>query len=525
MKKWSLRKKLTLPLLVLLPILGYGIFELTSLTSDEEELEAIYKRQLDAVLFSINQYTDDQVRIWTTDLDMIYGTVSQEKLYDTLVDNDPVFRALYVRDQEGGSQEYIGISDDYNSPAFRSNIDSLYQLSGPLFRRLTRYKETGFQKLEVTDDMFVADGIELGYKIFVIGEGVNIRRCIYLFDTEVFVEHALAPKFQQIAQGQFTLVCRRVSDGAEIYSTSDEVTEGIFSQPLISLPQYSLGISRRGGTIEQAVAKRKRQNLISLGLLVVFLLFGLSLVFRNIRKEIELAENKADFVSNVSHEIRTPLALINMFAETLLMDRVRTEEKKKEYYEIITKEVARLSNMVNRILSFSKMEANKRNYNKQTLSLTEVAAEVANTYSYHLESNGFAHSFKQEENVPYIEADREALIEVMVNLIDNAMKYSDQKKQVDIRTGIENGMACVEITDQGMGIPKNKLHKLFEKFYRVPTGDVHEVQGAGLGLSIVKQIVDAHKGKVLVESTLGQGSSFRLLFPAIDNENGKNINS
>lgn len=524
MKKWSLRKKLTLPLLVLLPILGYGIFELTSLTSDEEELEKIYKRQLDAVLFSINQYTDDQVRNWTTDLDMVYGTVDNEKLYDTLVNNDPVFRALYLQDGEGNNREYIGISDEYHSPGFQSNIDSLYEVSKPLFRRLTRYKETGFQKLEVTDDMFVADGIELGYKIFVIGEGDDVRRCIYLFDTEVFVEHTLVPKFQQIAQDQFTLVCRRISDGSEIYSTTDEPTDGLFSQPLISLPQYELGIARRGGTIEQAVAKRKRQNLISLGLLVVFLLFGLSLVFRNIRREVELAENKADFVSNVSHEIRTPLALINMFAETLLMDRVRTEEKKKEYYEIITKEVGRLSNMVNRILSFSKMEANKRNYNKQPLLLTEVAREVANTYSYHLESNGFAYSF-EEEDVPYIEADREALIEVMVNLIDNAMKYSDQKKQVDIRVAEENGMACVKITDHGVGIPANKLHKLFEKFYRVPTGDVHEVQGAGLGLSIVKQIVDAHKGKVVVESTLGEGSSFKLLFPAIDNNNGENINS
>ncbi len=525
MKKWSLRKKLTLPLLVILPILAYGVFELTSLTSDEEELEKIYRRQLDAVLFSINQYTDDKVRNWTRDLDMVYGTVDNEKLYDTLVDNDPVFRALYIRDSDGNNQEYIGISEDYNSKAFQRNIDSLYNLSETLFRRLTRYKETGFLKLEVTDDMFVADGIELGYKIFVIGQGDHIKRCIYLFDTQVFVEHGLVPKFQQIAQDEFTLVCRRISDGAEIYSTSDEPTDGLFSMPLVSLPQYELGIARRGSTIEQAVAKRKRQNLISLGLLVIFMLFGLSLVFRNIRKEVELAENKADFVSNVSHEIRTPLALINMFAETLLMDRVRTEEKKKEYYEIITKEVGRLTNMVNRILSFSKMEANKRKYNKQPLSLSTVAREVANTYSYHLESNGFAYSFEEGNEVPFIEADREALIEVMVNLIDNAMKYSDQKKQVDIRTGNEDGMACVEITDHGVGIPRDKLNKLFEKFYRVPTGNVHEVQGAGLGLSIVKQIVDAHDGKVTVESTLGQGSSFKLLFPAIDKENGENINS
>lgn len=520
MKKWSLRKKLTLPLLVLLPILVYGFFELNSLTSDEEELEKIYKRQLDAVLFSINQYTDDKVRNWTTQLDMLYGTVTNEELYDTLIQNDPIFRALYTRDQQGLNREYLGISEDYHSAAFQGQVDSLFEVSQSLFRRLVRYKETGFQKLEVTDDMFKADGIELGYKTFVLGKGDNIRLCIYLFDTEVFVEHHLVPKFQQIAQDQFTLVCSRVSDGSELYSTSNEATVGLYSQTLISLPQYELGIARKGGTIEQAVAKRKRQNLTSLGLLLAFLIFGLSLVFRNIRKEVELAENKADFVSNVSHEIRTPLALINMFAETLLMDRVRTEEKKKEYYKIITKEVGRLSNMVNRILSFSKMEANKREYNKQPLSLGEVAQEVVSTYSYHLESNGFAHSFSAGQAMPHILADREALIEVMVNLIDNAMKYSEERKQVDIRTNMEEGMACVEIKDHGMGIPRNQLHKLFDKFFRVPKGDVHEVQGAGLGLSIVKQIVDAHDGKILVESTLGEGSTFKLLFPIINNENG-----
>jgi two-component system phosphate regulon sensor histidine kinase PhoR len=520
MKKWSLRKKLTLPLLVLVPILVYGLFELNSLTSDEEALKGIYQRQMDAVLFSIDQYSSYEVRSWTNDLDMLYGTMSNDSLYGRLVENDPVFRALYIRNENREDEEYLGISEDYHSAAFQRGIDSLFNSSKALFSRLIRYKETGFQKLEVTEETFKADGKELGFKIFVIGRSTDIRLCIYLFDTEVFVEHHLVPKFQQIAQDQFTLVCRRSSDGTELYATSSEVNEDLYTQSLTSLPQYELGIAPKGGTIELAVAKRKQQNLISLGLLLLFLFFGLSLVFRNIRKEVELAENKADFVSNVSHEIRTPLALINMFAETLLMDRVRTEEKKKEYYEIITKEVGRLSNMVNRILSFSKMEAGKRAYNKQPLSLTEVAEEVVNTYSYHLESNGFEYAFVPAEATPLIMADREALIEVMVNLIDNAMKYSEQQKQVSVKTGVENEMVYVEIKDHGIGIARAQQSKLFEKFYRVPKGDVHEVQGAGLGLSIVKQIVDAHGGKILVESKQGEGSTFRLLFPEIDNENG-----
>jgi len=386
---------------------------------------------------------------------------------------------VYKRQTTDSAQLFTN-SDLYRSAEFVRTIDSLNENSSTLFSRLRRYKEADFQKLEVMPETVNAGVFETGVLPFVIGKGDAMRDCFYFFDIEAFFANVLAPKFQEITRDQFILVCRRISDGYPVYATSDDYSSDLLTQTLVPLPKYEVGIAQVGGTVQEVVKRRKRQNLVSLGLLILFLLFGLGLVFRNIRREVELAQNKADFVSNVSHEIRTPLALINMFAETLLMGRVRTEEKKMEYYGIITKEVSRLTNMVNRILSFSKMEADKRTFNKQPLSINAVAGEVVNTYSYHLESNGFEHAYKAEEGLPPVNADREAVIEVVVNLIDNAMKYSLETKRVELFTGREGDMVYVKVKDHGMGIPKNQLNKLFEKFYRVPKGDVHDTKGACL---------------------------------------------
>jgi len=516
MKKKSFTKKLILPLFVLLPILVYGVFELNSLTKDEEALKKIYERQLDAVLFSIEQYVDDKMRTITGQLGFVNAQLSDEDFLDSISD-DPVFRALHIYDLNFEPIKKYSKSRVYEDAGFQNSTDSLVRSNSTLFNRLRRYKESNFQKLEVMNETLNAGVFETAILPFVIGSGDDMQYCLYLFDVQEFFEQVLSPKFQEVSRDQFVLVCRRIDDGFPVYATTDDFSSDLMTQTLVPLPKYEVGIAQVGGTVEEVVKRRKSQNLTSLGLLILFLLFGLFLVFRNIRREVELAQNKADFVSNVSHEIRTPLALINMFAETLLMGRVRTEEKKMEYYGIITKEVSRLTNMVNRILSFSKMEANKREFKKQVLSINQLSNEVMNTYSYHLESNGFAFELKLEENLPSIMADREALIEVVVNLIDNAMKYSLDTKWVEVSTGMEEGMVCVQVKDHGMGIPKNQLGKLFEKFYRVPIGDVHDTKGAGLGLTIVKQIIDAHEGKILVESTEGEGSAFKLLFPPIDN--------
>jgi two-component system phosphate regulon sensor histidine kinase PhoR len=202
-----------------------------------------------------------------------------------------------------------------------------------------------------------------------------------------------------------------------------------------------------------------------------------------------------------------------MFSETLEMGRIKTEEKKKEYYSIISQEANRLSKIVNSILNFSKMEAGKRQFNFVESYLNDVAENVYRSYKFHLEQKGFIFNIIKDESIPIIKVDEEAVSEAIVNLVDNAVKYSDSKKEIQIRTGIYDSFAYVEIEDKGIGIPLKDQKKVFEKFFRVSSGNVHNVKGSGIGLSIVKHIVDAHKGKIELSSVVGKGSKFRLLFP------------
>lgn len=496
-----------------MPVVAYGVFQLNSLTVDERELTTIYRRQLESVLFSVNQVAQDKSSEALKVVSNESPNANQTQIISQLSAFN-FFHALYRKEINGWGESVLTLNQKFMDDEFSKLAKTLAEENQSLVNRLVRYLEDGdFQKIQSFDSYLEFAGFQMDYQLFVSKENDKLYLNIYFFDGVKFIEQALVPKFQELSQGDFIITCSRIDDGSLVYSTSGELVGQIESEPLDLIPRFEVGIAREGGTVEQAVNRRKTNNLIALGLLMLIMIIGVGLVFRNVQREMELAQKKADFVSNVSHEIRTPLALINMFAETLLLGRVKNESKKKEYYEIITKEVSRLSNMLNRILSFSKIEANKREYSKSALDLTEVVEDVMNTYSYHLESNGFEHTIQlSESNLP-IKADKEALIEVLVNLIDNGMKYSLEEKQLEVKTGEEDGFAFVSIKDYGMGIAKNQLDKLFEKFYRVPTGDVHDTKGSGLGLSIVKHIIDAHEGKVNIISKPGEGSEFKVLIP------------
>jgi two-component system phosphate regulon sensor histidine kinase PhoR len=235
-----------------------------------------------------------------------------------------------------------------------------------------------------------------------------------------------------------------------------------------------------------------------------------------VNREIILAQNKADFVSSVSHELRTPLALISMFAETLLLGRITKEEKKREYFEIIFNETNRLTNIVNRILSFGKIEANKRVYTMEEVDLNKLISDVIRDYTFHLEQNGFNLNVKKSETPLWIKADRDAIYEGVINLIDNAVKYSPEKKEITIEVKGNTHQAWITVKDRGIGIPKDKIDQIFDKFYRATEKDIYKAKGAGLGLTILKHIMDAHNGKIEVDSVEGNGSTFKLIFEKIE---------
>jgi signal transduction histidine kinase len=252
-------------------------------------------------------------------------------------------------------------------------------------------------------------------------------------------------------------------------------------------------------------------------LVLVFLLVGIALTIRATDREARLAQAKSNFVSNVSHELKTPLSLLSLFSEILELGRVPSEEKKIEYYKIIRHESLRLNKMIDNILDFSKIEAGRKTYNFADGDMAEVIENVLSGYRYQIINFGFDIQTDIQSGLPPVLIDRDAMAQAISNLVDNAIKYSGAVKQLSIKTETLGSDLSIEIADRGIGIPRAEQAKVFEKFYRVGNGLVHDVKGSGLGLSLVKHIVEAHKGTISVESDVGKGSRFTILLPLVHN--------
>jgi len=249
-------------------------------------------------------------------------------------------------------------------------------------------------------------------------------------------------------------------------------------------------------------------------LLALALLGGIAFAFRAADRAIKLSTMKSDFVSNVSHELRTPLASIRVFAELLRLGRVRSPEKIQEYGEYIEAESRRLSGLINNILDFSRIESGRKTYDFTVSDVGEVVAAVLKSFEIRLAPEGFQIQFQGSATpLPAVEMDPDAISQAVHNLLDNAVKYSGESKEISVRLSREDDSVVISVEDHGVGIAGDEQKKIFERFHRVSTGLVHDVKGSGLGLSIVHHIVQAHRGRVTVQSQVGKGSTFSIHLP------------
>ncbi len=279
-----------------------------------------------------------------------------------------------------------------------------------------------------------------------------------------------------------------------------------------AFPGLTLAIKLRGTTLAAIGRHFVLTSFLTLGALSLIMAGGMVLTYRNVSKEMALARLKSDFVSNVSHELRTPLSLIRLYAETLEMGRLTSPEKYQEYYCIIRKESERLTALINNILDFSRIEAGRKEYDFRETDLRELVRNTLESYRYQIEQHGFMFEERIEE-VPPLRIDREAMARSLVNLVNNALKYSQDRKYIGVNLYRENGSVKLEVIDHGIGIPPQEQQKIFEKFYRVGDPLVHNTKGSGLGLSLVRHIVRAHGGEVVVDSAPGGGSKFTIALP------------
>jgi signal transduction histidine kinase len=250
-----------------------------------------------------------------------------------------------------------------------------------------------------------------------------------------------------------------------------------------------------------------------LALVLGVAVFGGYLLLRDVNRDVRMTEVRSQFVASVSHELKTPLTAIRMFAETLSMGRGRDERTRSEYLETIVNESERLARLVDNVLDFSKIEQGKKIYRLRPTRLDEVAGSAMRALQFPLAQQGFQLHLTVQEDLPELQADPDAIQQAILNLLTNAMKYSGDAREIDLRLCARNGDAVIEVADRGLGLAPEEQKRVFEKFYRAPSHESHLIAGTGLGLTLVAHIAKAHGGRVEVESALGAGSTFCLVIP------------
>lgn len=239
---------------------------------------------------------------------------------------------------------------------------------------------------------------------------------------------------------------------------------------------------------------------------------------RVVREEEELSRLQSDFVAGVSHELKTPLALIHLFGETLLEGRVSGEEKKREYYDIIVRESTRLTHLIDNVLDFSKLHSGGKMFELTVQDVGSAVRSIYDAYRHELEHAHMRHSLTLAENLPPVAMDRDAIGQAVLNLMSNAVKYADDEKEMTIEVTADTRRGrhgvLISVHDRGIGISPEDRARVFEGFYRANDPQVRKRRGTGLGLSLVRHIVESHGGSVSVESRLSKGTTFRIFLPA-----------
>ena len=309
----------------------------------------------------------------------------------------------------------------------------------------------------------------------------------------------------------------------------DEVARPIFGQPVAQRDQRFLYESSFGKTlyawriqtspknVGELQAQAETERLLGVLLIPVSTLIiavGLAIVLLTVAAERRTSRMKSDFIANVSHELKTPLSLIRMFGELLATGKHKGADSAREYAEIITREAERLSHLIDNVLDFARIERGKASYDFSEGQLDDVIERALDVARYRVEKEKMRLRTEIQPGLPPVRMDENAMTLVLLNLVDNAVKYAADGKEVDVRLLRTPGGVTLSVRDKGPGIPLEEQPRIFERFYRARTARDRNVRGSGIGLALVKHIVEAHGGRLAVESAPGKGATFTVSLPA-----------
>jgi len=276
-----------------------------------------------------------------------------------------------------------------------------------------------------------------------------------------------------------------------------------------TLYKWSVNVSMASGEeLAQAVQRRRVLEMVLVGLSSLVVIFGLIVIVVAAAQERRLANLKSDFVANVSHELKTPLSLVRMFSELLQSGRVESEEKRRQYLQIIVGESDRLASLIENVLDFAKVERGRQAYHFADGNLGEVVVRAVDVCRVRAEREGTELELDLAPGLPNVRLDERALEIAVINLIDNAMKYAPGR--VSVAVVASSGTLEVRVTDRGPGIVPEDRKRIFERFVRGKPSEGKQVRGSGIGLALVKHIAEAHGGKAWVEPAVPKGSVFVL---------------
>ncbi len=268
------------------------------------------------------------------------------------------------------------------------------------------------------------------------------------------------------------------------------------------------------------VQRRRLLELVMVTLSSVVIVAGVGTILVAAERERRMSALRSDFVANVSHELKTPLALIRMFGEMLQSGRVASDTKRQEYLEIIVRESERLSNLIENVLDFARVDRGREAYEFAEGDVGAAVGKAAAVYRYRAEREGVVLALDVAGDLPRARIDERAIQLAIINLVDNALKYAPESKVVSIRAAREGGVIAIRVADQGPGVPADERERIFERFVRGASASARDgdkgppVRGSGIGLALVRHIAESHGGRAWVESAAGHGSTFVVTIPS-----------
>jgi len=337
-----------------------------------------------------------------------------------------------------------------------------------------------------------------------------------IIDAEHLREDVLRPALREYFLSGETTWTAKGKDGAVILSSENPPAGPVaFRTNFVSnTPDWTLEFHQPPPRLIRTFLLSRRGLYSFVFLLIAgILVFGLALTIRSVSHELELARMKSDFVSTVSHEFKSPLTSIRQLAEMLQSGRVPSEERRQQYYDVLLEQSERLALLTDNILSLAKIEEGRAEFAFETTDVSALLTNVVSSFQERVRHEGFDIELKVQGPIPLVSVDRTALSQALTNLIDNAIKYSGDSRKVVVGASIEGQSLAIAVQDFGVGIKKEDIDRVFERFFRGGDELTRTVKGSGLGLTLVREIVEAHRGKVQVESEPGKGSVFSIRLP------------